>query len=122
MVGDEGFISTNQNNLISSGECEPLLQGDAGLEDLDEKGLDIPGYPLLAHSQALDVVLPAECSLSSDQRGQPRMEGENCDLGALETQPQEKNRQTRVNWALFIVQFLILIVLLLIMRKVRILP
>ena len=116
VVGDEGFITTNQRNLISSGECDALLQGDAGLADFDEKE-SLPGYALRENSQALDVILSSECSLENDQRSLPRPENENCDLGALEMQPQEKNRQSRTNWILFVVQFIILGGLLLVMRK-----
>ena len=118
VVGDEGLLSGSQRNLISSGECDPLLQGDAGLAEFDENS-SLPGYALKEGSQAVDVVLSSECNLDSDQRSLPRLKSENCDLGALEMQPEEKNRQSRTNWFLFVVQFVILGGFLLVMRRVK---
>jgi uncharacterized protein (DUF885 family) len=88
VIGDEGTITANVNNLVEDGSCDAALSGDPALADLVEGDAPGPTHALLPGSPAIDA---APCVLATDQRGAPRpavlTPGETpCDLGAFEVQ------------------------------------
>jgi hypothetical protein len=92
-----GTIATDVNNLIEDGSCNPALSGDPLLGPLADNGGPLTGsgqtiqtMALLPGSPALDQI-PAGVdgcgtSITSDQRGVVRPQGDNCDIGAYEAE------------------------------------
>ena len=60
--------------------CDAELSGDPMLGDLVE---DDGYHPLLKGSPAIDSAAPEYCP-PTDQLGNPRPQGDGCDLGAIE--------------------------------------
>jgi hypothetical protein len=88
IVGDRGrsmrgygLMILNLNNLIERGDCPSRFLGDPLLGPLADNGGKTQTHALLPRSPVIDEV---ECSLATDQRGEPR-QGD-CDLGAFEAQ------------------------------------
>lgn len=79
-------------NLIDDNSCASSFNasGDqtnqpALLGPLQNNGGPTPTHALLSGSPALEAITtPANCTLSRDQRGQPRPQGQFCDSGAYE--------------------------------------
>ena len=69
-----------------------LINVDPLLGALQDNGGDTPTMALSNSSPAIDYVAPGDCldasatPLESDQRGEPRPAGSNCDIGAVEVQ------------------------------------
>jgi len=93
VIGDEGTIRTNANNLVGDGGCSPALSGDAGLAGLADNGGRTLTHALLPGSPAIDALAAADCPPTADQRGEPRPVGyaseARCDIGAFELQREE---------------------------------
>ena len=77
-----GQLQESGGNLIEDGSCAPAMRGDPQLEDLT-------GWPhvlpLSEGSPAIDSADPAYCP-PTDQLGNPRPQGDGCDIGAIESQ------------------------------------
>jgi uncharacterized delta-60 repeat protein len=96
-ANSSGTIATDVNNLIEDGSCNPALSGDPLLGPLADNGGPLTGsgqtlqtMALLPGSPALDQI-PAGVdgcgtSITSDQRGVVRPQGDNCDIGAYEAE------------------------------------
>lgn len=89
-----GSIVANTNNLIGDGSCNADFTGDPLLGPLADNGGATWTHALLPGSPAIDVVPAISCTLTTDQRGQPRPVA--CifpdtpgDLGAFEVQADE---------------------------------
>jgi hypothetical protein len=78
LIGDTscGAAFTATGDLV---DIEPLLDG------LQPNGGGTPTHALLPDSPAIDGITdPAACSLTADQRGEARPQGQFCDIGAYE--------------------------------------
>ncbi len=84
LIGDLGSIGVNSANWVGDGTCSPALSGDPLLSLLADNGGDTQTHALLAGSPAIDAIPPISCTLTADQRGQPRSTP--CDIGAVEVQ------------------------------------
>lgn len=79
-------------NCMFSGTTTGNLTGAAGLAPLAENGGPTRTHALMSGSQALNAGNPTSCldrqssPLTTDQRGQPRVAGGRCDIGAFEQQ------------------------------------
>ncbi len=80
-----GTITTNTNNLIEDGTCNPTVTGDPLLGPLQNNGGITPTFELLTGSLAIDAGDNASCP-TTDQRGLSRPQGSLCDIGAYEVQ------------------------------------
>jgi len=94
VIGDNGTLRTNVNNLVGDGGCSPALSGDAGLAGLADSGGETWTHALLPGSPAIDALAAADCPPTADQRGEPRPVGyasgeARCDIGAFELQREE---------------------------------
>lgn len=82
-----GKLTTNINNLIEDGSCDPLLTGDAKLATFADHHTPVGSLVLMqalqVDSPALDAGDPATC-LATDQRGVARPQHARCDIGAYE--------------------------------------
>jgi hypothetical protein len=79
-------IGANTNNLVEDGSCFPALSGDPNLGPLADNGPSTGSgwtHALLSGSPAIDAVPIANCTLSTDQRGEERNDLR-CDIGAYE--------------------------------------
>ncbi len=85
-------LSASNYNIINSTLQCTFVAGDHDRTNVDPKvngsllGL-YPAHYLLANSQAIDAGDPVSCSANTenhDERGVPRPQGTNCDIGAVE--------------------------------------
>ena len=81
-----GTISTNINNLIEDGSCNPTYKGDPLLSSLGNYGGQTQTHALLMGSVAIDSANIGACP-DTDQRGVGRPQGVGCDIGAYEKEP-----------------------------------
>ena len=83
-----GTLTTNLNNLIKDGSCNPALSGNPKLGPLTNNGGPTQTFALLTGSPALDAGNDAICKSAPangrDQRGVIRPQGAHCDIGAFE--------------------------------------
>ena len=79
-----GTIGTNVSNLVGDGGCESVYSGDALLDILADNGGNTLTHSLLPGSPAVDAIPADDCTVATDQIGQPRPQGEACDIGAFE--------------------------------------
>jgi len=82
---DSGAITANTDNLVEDGSQGAAFSGDPGLGPLQDNGGGTLTHALPFGSPALNMLAPADCPLSADQRGIARPQGEQCDIGAFET-------------------------------------
>ena len=84
-------IGTNLYNFVAGGGCGAAFSGEAGLGSLEVLGERTATHPLLADSEALDLIPEIYCILPTDQVGNPRPASDGsipmCDPGAYELQP-----------------------------------
>jgi CSLREA domain-containing protein len=86
---NNGTFSTNINNLVEDGSCNPAFSGDPGLSGLQNNGGPTRTHYPLASSIVIDSGDEASC-LDRDQRGMPRPFDGNedgtavCDIGSVE--------------------------------------
>ena len=83
VIAEDGVIETNSGNLVEDGSCAAGLSGDPMLGSLSDLEIGMV-YPLQVQSPAVDAVDPADCIVEVDQRGLPRPQGADCDIGAFE--------------------------------------
>jgi hypothetical protein len=86
-----GELVINKNNWIGDGSCNPDFSGDPMLGPLADNGGTTLTHALLPGSPAIDAIPAASCTLSTDQRGEPRpvaltSTDTTCDIGAFELQ------------------------------------
>ena len=74
------FEIRGTNNLIGDASCDAHLSGDPLLGDLSG---DNAHHPLETDSPAIDAADPQYCP-PTDQLGNPRPQGDGCDIGAIE--------------------------------------
>ena len=87
-----GTINTNLNNLVEDGSCPTngtgFLSGDPNLGPLADNGGGAQTFALLTGSLAMNAGDNTSCAASPvnnlDQRGVPRPQGGQCDIGAYE--------------------------------------
>jgi Domain of unknown function DUF11 len=81
-------FTTNLNNLIKDGSCNPAISGDPKLGLLTNNGGPTQTFALLTGSPALDAGNDTICKSAPvngrDQRGVIRPKGKHCDIGAFE--------------------------------------
>jgi predicted outer membrane repeat protein len=92
--GVRGKLGSNSNNLVGDGSCEAAYSGDPMLGPLADNGGPVLTHALLPGSPAIDVVPAAFCTITTDERGQPRPEACEApdtpgDLGAFELQADQ---------------------------------
>jgi len=82
----EGYaeIIASGNNWIADGTCEAAISGDPLLAPLGDNGGSTLTHGLLPGSPAIDAIPAEACTLTTDQRGEPRLPP--CDIGAFEVQ------------------------------------
>jgi hypothetical protein len=95
MLGENGTIGINSNNLVEDGSCSPDYSGDPLLGPLADNGGETPTHALLRGSPAIDAISVISCTLTTDQRGLTRPIAQAstntpCDIGAFELQPGEE--------------------------------
>jgi hypothetical protein len=94
-----------QSSIVVSGSCgEPVIDADHNLRSPVPCGTPAPSWlgPLADNGGPTRTVLPTATSLgvdaiawadclgfTADQRGEPRVEGQACDIGAVERQPTD---------------------------------
>lgn len=83
---DSGTIAANTGNLVEDGTHSAAWSGDPGLGTLQDNGGGTLTHALPSGSAAMNVLAVADCPLSTDQRGIARPQGDQCDIGAFETQ------------------------------------
>ena len=72
-------------NLTDDSSCTGFtFNVDPKLDGIGRNGGPTETHQFRGSSVAIDAVPPGECSVSTDQRGVSRPNGEGCDLGALE--------------------------------------
>jgi hypothetical protein len=91
VLGSNGLIQASVFNLVEDGSCNPAYSGDPLLDKLADNSGDTQTRGLLAGSPALDAIPTSACTISIDQRGQPRpgittFPNDWCDIGAFESQ------------------------------------
>jgi hypothetical protein len=94
MLGQDGTIGINSNNLVQDGGCNPDYSGDPLLGSLADNGGDTQTHALLAGSPAIDAISVISCTVTTDQRGGTRPIAHTasdtpCDIGAFELQMDE---------------------------------
>jgi hypothetical protein len=82
---NDGGVINHTNSLIEDNSCGPILSGDPLLGPLADNGSPTQTHALLNGSPALDAGDSATC-LPIDQRGVTRPQGNDCDIGAYESQ------------------------------------
>ena len=83
-----GVLALNAGNLVSDASCGSAPNGDPMLGDLVESEDGSPAYfPLLPGSPAIDTASSDFCP-DADQIGTARPQGEACDIGAIESIPE----------------------------------
>ncbi|MCK6619852.1 MAG: carboxypeptidase regulatory-like domain-containing protein [Calditrichaceae bacterium] len=89
-----GTLASQGYNLIGS-TSGATITGDltgnivdvsAGLDTLADNGGPTRTHALLPGSPAIDKIAPGNCSVATDQRGFPRTQNGQCDIGAFENQ------------------------------------
>ncbi|HZI83690.1 MAG TPA: choice-of-anchor Q domain-containing protein, partial [Casimicrobiaceae bacterium] len=89
-------ITSEDHNISDDTTCAAFLEQpndfaphtDPGLDnDLKDNGGPTKTLALTISSVAVDAVPPADCAVSTDQRGVLRPQGTNCDIGAFEATP-----------------------------------
>jgi len=80
---NDDTLGTNTNNLVEDNTCSPALDGDPMLGSLANNGGDTQTLALLAGSPAIDAGTNVGCP-ATDQRGETRPQGAQCDMGAYE--------------------------------------
>ena len=79
-TSDYRFEIRGTNNLIGDASCDAQLSGDPMLQTrVGSSG----HHPLESDSPAIDAADPRYCP-PTDQLGNPRPQGEGCDIGAIE--------------------------------------
>ena len=79
-------IASQDHNISDDTTCAIFL--DPGLDnDLKDNGGPTKTVALTISSVGVDAIPPADCVVSTDQRGVPRPQGTNCDIGAYEATP-----------------------------------
>lgn len=91
VLGDDGVIGANANNLVEDGSCSPAYAVDPQLAAVAYNGGDTETRALLPGSPAVDAIPASDCFLDADQRGQSRpvagtSTAAGCDIGAFELQ------------------------------------
>ena len=86
-----GTIGTNSSNLVGDASVPSDLSGDPRLDVLADNGGFTLTHALLSGSPAIDAVAAISCTITTDQRGEPRpVERESGstpgDIGAFELQ------------------------------------
>ena len=81
---DHAEIVATGYSWISDGNCEASFSGDPMLAPLADNGGSTLTHGLLPGSLAIDAIPAETCTLTTDQRGEPRQAP--CDIGAFETQ------------------------------------
>jgi hypothetical protein len=84
------ILASAGHNVFTDGSCNPAptdqIVGDSGLGPLDDNGGPTLTHAVLPGSPALDAAASATCP-ARDQRGTPRPQGAECDVGAFERVP-----------------------------------
>ena len=80
-TGGSGYVDGTNGDLVGT-TGNPL---DAKLNPLSDNGGPTQTHALLPGSPAIDLGNNTD-ALATDQRGQPRVVGERCDIGAYELQ------------------------------------
>jgi formylglycine-generating enzyme required for sulfatase activity len=88
---ESGKIGANVNNFVGDGTCDAVHSGDPLLGELADNGGATLTHALLPGSPAIDAVSVVSCTVSTDQRGEPRPAVQTsaetpCDIGAFEVQ------------------------------------
>jgi len=99
------LATTVRSSIVVSTSCgEPVIDADHNLRSPDPCGTAAPSWlgPLADNGGPTRTALPAATSLAvdaigwadclgatSDQRGEPRVAGQPCDIGAVERQPAD---------------------------------
>lgn len=78
-----GTVIDGGYNLVEDGGCGFPVAGDLRLAPLSDNGGATPTHALLPDSPAIDSIPADECTISVDQRGEPRSDWA-CDAGAYE--------------------------------------
>lgn len=86
-----GTVTSDGYNIISGTSCNLHAVGDINdtnplLSPLADNGGPTLTHALQTGSPALDAIPAANCTLTSDQRGTARPQGDFCDVGAYEAQ------------------------------------
>ena len=86
-----GSITSLGHNLASDASCAFAGVGDLNSTDpllgpLADNGGPTMTHALLSGSPAIDAVPLAFCTVTTDQRGVPRPQGPECDIGAFEVE------------------------------------
>ena len=84
IVNCMGPITNGGGNLSSDSSCPGFLQGNPLLGPLQSNGGPTQTHALQNGSPALNVIAPANCTVATDQRGVPRPQNTNCDIGSFE--------------------------------------
>ena len=84
-----GSITSLGHNLAGDASCALLSAGDLNstnplLGPLSDNGGPTMTHALLSGSPAINAVPVASCTVSTDQRGVPRPQGADCDIGSFE--------------------------------------
>jgi uncharacterized repeat protein (TIGR01451 family) len=87
-----GILNSGGYNLVRAPDVSCLFSAtgdvtgsDPLLDILADNGGDTLTHALLSGSHAIDAVPQAQCALTTDQRGSPRPQGPDCDIGAYES-------------------------------------
>jgi predicted outer membrane repeat protein len=81
---NDHILGVNEYNLVEDGTCSPHLSGDPFLTPLADNGGATLTHLPYGFSPIVDAIPAAECSLATDQRGEPRPANSGCDIGAVE--------------------------------------
>ncbi len=87
-VGKAGSgVTDNGFNIVEDGSCisaPTSMSGDPNLGPLADNGGPTLTHALLPGSIAIDEIPSENCEVDSDQRGMPRPQGDECDIGSYE--------------------------------------
>jgi hypothetical protein len=96
-TGDR-VITSNGYNIESpgdtcrfdqTGDLVNITEGQLDLGELAANGGPTMTHALGADSVAIDHIPAVDCGVTTDQRGEHRPEGDGCDVGSFEVQPED---------------------------------